>query len=160
MKVCPSCNAQQSNQRSVCIECGEVLGRPIPAKQSEPMRKETDKIRHIASQKSSEGFTLLNKIMVYASLAGMLIAIVLGQNNFYNSIGLLCSVAVFCLLAFLGTFVFICLEEKSQSIYFSDSASLLFFFCIASSTPQWERHIPFGHDYSMFLFAGLKEASP
>ncbi len=35
MKICKSCGAHQSDDRNTCIDCGNVLGRPLTAEEEE-----------------------------------------------------------------------------------------------------------------------------
>ncbi len=48
MKICRSCSAHNSDERSVCVDCGERLGAPLDEQEAEQMqaelRKNTEKL--------------------------------------------------------------------------------------------------------------------
>ena len=40
MKKCRQCGAIQSDDRNTCLDCGAVLGRPVPAEEEKRMEEE------------------------------------------------------------------------------------------------------------------------
>lgn len=72
MKLCEHCGAHNSDERTVCVDCGERLGKPLSQQEEEQLRKTADeKMEKICRKTDPLQVNLLDKVMGGASAVGL-----------------------------------------------------------------------------------------
>lgn len=72
MKLCKHCGAHNSDERTVCVDCGERLGKPLSQQEEEQLRKIADeKMEKICRKTDPLQVNLLDKVMGGASAVGL-----------------------------------------------------------------------------------------
>ncbi len=78
MKKCKKCAAIQSDERSTCIDCGTVLGRPMPEAEEELTEAALDDKLEGMSERTEDFYVpLRDKIMGALCIIGIVAAILL-----------------------------------------------------------------------------------
>ncbi len=84
VKICNKCGAYNSDDKMFCIDCNEKLGDKISAEQENKIHNATDiTIEKLHNSKDPLYIGKLDKIFGFASLAGILVHIIL--LIFFNS---------------------------------------------------------------------------
>ena len=86
MKKCTKCGAIQNDNRQHCIDCGEMLGKPLSKSEAVEIEKRIDNTLDDISERSEDFYVpLRDKIMGVISVLGIIAAIVLlmlvGREN-------------------------------------------------------------------------------
>jgi hypothetical protein len=77
IKVCYKCGAQQTDSRFFCVDCNTKLGGAVSKEEAEHHEKKTKAMLEKLYNKSDPLYvSLLDKIIGFASIAGLLTAIV------------------------------------------------------------------------------------
>ncbi len=98
MKKCKKCGALQSDDRSVCLDCGSVLGRPMTDAEEEAAEEALDdKLETMAERTEDFYVPLRDKIMGVICIIGIIAAFVLmgiagGEKADNTAIAALCSI--------------------------------------------------------------------
>lgn len=77
MKLCHKCGAHNSDERTVCVDCGERLGKPLSQQEEEQLRKTADeKMEKICRKTDPLNVNLLDKVMGVLSAIGIIVTFV------------------------------------------------------------------------------------
>ena len=91
IKVCHNCGAQQTAVRFFCVDCNMKLGNTASKQEAELLEKKTQAMLEKSYNKSDPlHVNLLDKIIGFASLAGLLVAVVFSviyRENLPVSVG-------------------------------------------------------------------------
>jgi hypothetical protein len=78
MKVCPKCGTPQSDNRFLCIDCGEKLGKPVSQNEEADMKRKTEKTLDRLYNKSDPLYvSMADKIIGALGFAGMIVVVIL-----------------------------------------------------------------------------------
>lgn len=125
MKVCPKCGVSQKDDRSTCVECGAVLGKPLDeesAYQVEKNRREA--ISDMVESREYDYIGPLQKILIGVNLAVIAAGIV---RIVLAGIGVLSIHGPAILYAFLFSAYVVFDTAFPRAVWFLDSYRLRYY---------------------------------